>query len=101
MAQCTTRGDHANFRVTQFTYYSFIGVQKDFNLKRLGSFNIDARVYDPFNTSESNATVYSIREITSYNPARRTFQLDLVWKFNEARSKYRGSGAGEKQKARM
>ena len=27
--------------------------------------------------------------------------LDLTWKFNEARSKYRGSGAGEKQKARM
>jgi hypothetical protein len=27
--------------------------------------------------------------------------VDLTWKFNEARSKYRGSGAGEKQKARM
>ena len=35
------------------------------------------------------------------NPARRTFVLDITWKFNEARSKYRGSGAGEKQKARM
>ena len=35
------------------------------------------------------------------NPARRTFVLDLTLKFNEARSKYRGSGAGEKQKARM
>ena len=35
------------------------------------------------------------------NPARRTFLTDLVWKFNEARSKYRGSGAGEKQKACM
>ena len=27
--------------------------------------------------------------------------FNLNWKFNEARSKYRGSGAGEKQKARM
>ena len=35
------------------------------------------------------------------NPARTTFSLDLTWKFNEARSKYRGSGAGAKQKARM
>jgi len=35
------------------------------------------------------------------NPARRSFTMNLVWKFNEARSKYRGSGAGEKQKARM
>ena len=40
-------------------------------------------------------------ELTTHNPARRTFVLDLTWKFNEARSKYRGSGAGEKQKARM
>jgi hypothetical protein len=31
----------------------------------------------------------------------RTFLVNLNWKFNEARSKYRGSGAGEKQKARM
>jgi hypothetical protein len=42
-----------------------------------------------------------MRELTAFNPARRTFALDLTWKFNEARSKYRGSGAGEKQKARM
>ena len=27
--------------------------------------------------------------------------FNLNWKFNEARSKYRGSGAGEEQKARM
>ncbi len=26
---------------------------------------------------------------------------DLNWKFNKTRPKYRGSGAGEKQKARM
>jgi hypothetical protein len=45
--------------------------------------------------------MYGIREITVYNPARRTFMVDLPGKFNEARSKYRGSGAGEKQKARM
>ena len=42
-----------------------------------------------------------MRDITSANPARCTFLINLNWKFNEARSKYRGSGAGEKQKARM
>ena len=41
------------------------------------------------------------RDLSVHNPARRTFLIDLTWKFNEARSKYRGSGAGEKQKARM
>jgi len=40
-----------------------------------------------------------IRDVNSH--ARRTFLINLNWKFNETRSKYRGSGAGEKQKARM
>ena len=48
-----------------------------------------------------DAILYGYRELTLHNPTRRTFTLDLTWKFNEARSKYRGSGAGEKQKARM
>jgi len=47
------------------------------------------------------AVIYGIRELSTDNPARRTFLVNLNWKFNEARSKYRGSGAGEKQKARM
>ena len=29
------------------------------------------------------------------------FSIDLKWRFNEARSKYKGKGAGESQKARM
>jgi len=40
-------------------------------------------------------------DLATNNPARRTFILDLTWKFNEPRSKYRGKGAGDKQKARM
>jgi len=51
--------------------------------------------------NETKATIYGPRELTVLNPTRRTFILNLTWKFNEARSKYRGSGAGEKQKARM
>ncbi|MBP5703063.1 MAG: hypothetical protein J6X12_00010 [Paludibacteraceae bacterium] len=76
-------------------------MQRDFNLHRLGTLTADIRYNDLFNTNKTWATVYGIREITSFNPARRMFTLDLTWKFNEARSKYRGSGAGEKQKARM
>ena len=54
-----------------------------------------------FNTNKPDAIIYGYRDLTAHTPARRTFTLDLTWKFNEARSKYRGSGAGEKQKARM
>ena len=100
-ASWQSKGDKNNFRVTRTMFHSSIGIQHDFNLGRAGTLTIDARCYDLFNTSKSGATIYGLREITSYNPARRTFFLDLTWKFNEAQSKYRGSGAGDKQKARM
>ena len=76
-------------------------MQRDFNLRRLGQLTLDVRYVDIFNTNKTDATIYGIRELTVHNPARRTFLINLTWKFNEARSKYRGSGAGEKQKARM
>lgn len=101
MVQWTSRGDYDNFRITKCRFYSGIGVQKDFSLQHLGSLTVDARCMDLFNTSKAGATIFGPRELTTGNPARRTFLLDLTWKFNSAGSKYRGTGAGEKQKARM
>ena len=97
----TSKGDIDNTRLNRTVFRSDFGVQCDFNLRRLGTLTADLRCYDIFNTNKNGGTIYGIREITAYNPARRTFSLDLTWKFNEARSKYRGSGAGDKQKARM
>ena len=97
----SSKGDVNNFRLTRNSFTNVFGVQRDFNLHSLGSLTLDLRCNDVFNTNKNGGIVYGIREITVYNPARRTFMLDLTWKFNEARSKYRGSGAGEKQKARM
>ena len=76
-------------------------MQRDFNLRRLGTLTLDVRCVDVLNTNKTAAVIYGIRELSTDNPARRTFLVNLNWKFNEARSKYRGSGAGEKQKARM
>ncbi len=101
MMQFSTKGDYDNFRMTKCIFDTKFGVQKDFNLHTLGTLTVDARIYDPFNIKASDATIMGIRELTSYNPSRRTFQLNLTWKFNEARSKYKGSGAGSQQKARM
>ena len=95
------KGDVGNFSILRPQFRTDIGVQRDFNLRRLGTLTFDLRCNDIFNTNETKAIVYGVRELTVFNPARRTFMLDLTWKFNEARSKYRGSGAGEKQKARM
>ena len=95
------KGEYNNFRVTKARFISSLAVQKDFNLRRLGSLTADLRCIDVFNTNKTDAILFGYRDLTAHNPARRTFLLDLTWKFNEARSKYRGSGAGDKQKARM
>ena len=100
-AQWATKGDYNNFSITAQRFDLTLGVQRDFNLRRLGTLTADLRCIDILNTNKTEAVIYGIRELTTANPARRTFLIDLVWKFNEARSKYRGSGAGEKQKARM
>ena len=99
--QWASKGDYNNFSIYSQRFNLMLGVQRDFNLRRLGQLTLDVRCDDLFNTNKTDATVYGIRELSAANPARRTFLIDLVWKFNEARSKYRGSGAGEKQKARM
>ena len=96
-----SKGDIDNTHLIRNSFRCDFGVQRDFNLRRLGTLTADLRCYDVFNNNKSGGIIYGIREITAYNPARRTFYLDLTWKFNEARSNYRGSGAGEKQKARM
>ena len=100
-AQWASKGDYNNFSITAQRFDLTLGMQRDFNLRRLGQLTLDMRCVDILNTNKTDAVIYGIRELTTFNPARRTFVLDLIWKFNEARSKYRGSGAGEKQKARM
>ncbi len=100
-ADWASRGDYDNFRVTKCRLNTTLGVQYDLNIGRAGELTFDLRCYDLFNINKAGATIFGLRELTTYNPARRTFSFNMTWKFNEARSKYRGSGAGEKQKARM
>ena len=100
-AQWATKGDYNNFSITAQRFDLTLGVQRDFILRRLGQLTLDVRCVDVLNTNKTEAVIYGIRELATANPARRTFLINLNWKFNEARSKYRGSGAGEKQKARM
>ena len=100
-AQWANKGDYNNNRIISNRLNVELGIQRDFNLRRLGQLTLDVRCVDIFNTNKTDAILYGIRELTVHNPARRTFLINLTWKFNEARSKYRGSGAGEKQKARM
>ena len=100
-AQWYSKGDNNNFRMTKTRFFTNVGLQRDLNLKRLGTLTFDLRCSDIFHTNKTDMIVFGYRELTTHNPARRTFVLDITWKFNEAHSRYRGSGAGEKQKARM
>ena len=99
--QWSSKGDYNNNRLTSQRFEADLGIQRDFNLRRMGSLTVDLRCDDIFNSNKTNAIIYGYRELTVRNPVRRTFAINLTWKFNEARSKYRGSGAGDKQKARM
>ena len=96
-----TKGEYNNFRITRPRIVGNLGIQKDITLRSLGTLTADLRCIDLFNTNKTEAIIFGYRDLATNNPARRTFILDLTWKFNEARSKYRGRGAGDKQKARM
>ena len=96
-----TKGEYNNFRITKPRIIGNLGIQKDISLRSLGTLTVGLRCIDLFNTNKTEAIIFGYRDLATNNPARRTFILDVTWKFNEARSKYRGSGAGDKQKARM
>lgn len=99
--QVRTRGDYNNVRTDRAACNVGLGIQRDFDLKSRGRLTADLRCYDIFNSYESKVTIFGIREMTSFTPARRYFALTLTWKFNEAKSKYRGTGAGLEQRERM
>lgn len=93
--------DYTNFRLDRAQIDTQLGVQKDFNLRAAGRLTLDVRCYDPFHLHKTGATIFGVRELALTTPAHRTFQVSVTWKLNETSKKYRGSGAGEKQKARM
>ncbi len=60
------------------------------------------RVYNLFENNSTKFLMYSgIRQFSGTNPQYRTVSLNLTYKFNTARSKYKGTGAGQDQKNRM
>ena len=55
-----------------------------------------------FNSSHAPLTLYSgNRLMTIDQEARRRVSLTLRYKFNAAKSKYKGTGAGQSQRDRM
>ena len=95
------KGDVETTRHLSPQWNTSIGVQKDFNTKSLGKFTFDLRCFDPFNIRKTDNLVYGIRESEFVVKPMRIFSLDITWRFNEARKKYKGKGSGQSQIDRM
>ncbi len=81
-------------------FYTFnFTLTKSFLKERLTA---QLHVYNLFESTGEKFILYSgIRMLEGNNPQYRTVQLHLTYKFNTARSKYKGTGAGQEQKSRM
>ena len=102
-------------QMTDFAYYLTLSAMADVrtcnrdiaSLYELGRYlfeqgDID-RAYSYIHYCLQQAQLYRnrIRLLEGVNPQYRTVQLHLTYKFNTARSKYKGTGAGQEQKSRM
>ena len=85
-----TRGDQENCHLNNLPWSVDVGLRKAFLNDRL-SLQLQGR--DLFNSAGSDIRV---------NPqSRRSITLTLRYKFNPAKSKYKGTGAGQEQRSRM
>ena len=79
-----TPGDNENTKVEEWCWFANISLYKSFLKDRL------------------SVQLYSgNRLMTGKIEARRNIGITLRYKFNAAKSKYKGTGAGESQKNRM
>ena len=81
------------------SWYMNLNLYKGFLNDRM---SLQLQVTDLFNTRKSHVLIYSgLRTMELDNEMRRTVSLTFRYKFNPTKSKYKGTGAGQSQKARM
>ena len=98
-ASLTTRGDQENCHLENIPWSVDIGLRKAFLNDRL-SLQLQGR--DLFNSAGRDATLYGGDRLIRLDPqSRRSITLTLRYKFNPAKSKYKGTGAGQDQRSRM
>lgn len=98
-ATCLTRGCTQNMYFRNNPCDVSLTLYKDF-LKK--SFSVQLKANNLFETNNADGTLYSgVRVMTDYITEFRQVSLTLRYKFNAAKSKYKGTGAGQDQKNRM
>ena len=94
-----TPGDNENTKVEEWCWFANISLYKSFLKDRL---SVQLKAYDLFNSYQAKSTVYSgNRLMTGKMEARRNIGITLRYKFNAAKRKDKGTGAGDSQKNRM
>ena len=94
-----TRGHQESFHIFRPSWSMNASLYKGFLKDRL---SLQLQATDLFNSSQAPLTLYSgNRLMTIDQEARRRVSLTLRYKFNAAKSKYKGTGAGQSQRDRM
>ncbi|MCR8918499.1 outer membrane beta-barrel family protein, partial [Bacteroides sp. ET225] len=97
--ETSTRGEDSSYRIIEPGSSVNISLYKGFLNGKLA---VQLQANDIFNTSSSDILMYSGNRITILQPeSRRSFGMTVRYKFNTAKSKYKGTGAGDSQKNRM
>lgn len=94
-----TPGDNENSYVSEGCWYANVGLYKSFFNERL---SVRLQADDLFNSSAAKTVLYSGNRVMMLKQeVRRSIALTLRYKFNAAKSKYKGTGAGDSQKSRL
>ena len=94
-----TKCQPINAEYLENSWYMSLNLYKGFQNNRM---SLQLQVTDLFNTRKSHVLVYSgLRTMELEDEMRRTVSLTFRYKFNPTKSKYKGTGAGQSQKARM
>lgn len=94
--QC--KGDYSTYRLLKTACTLSGKIRKSFLGDRLETY---FQVFDILGQRAAPAMIYSYRNLYVKNDNRPFFELSITYKFNQGREKYKGSGAGDKQKARI
>ena len=95
----TTKGAMRNEKYTHELFNLEVTAQKSFFKNR---FSVQLFARDLFEMNAAQISMYSGIHVTDFKPdARRQFGMTLQYNFNNTKSKYKGKGAGDSQKARM
>ena len=94
-----SKGDKENMSLTRATVQAYVSLTKTFFNDRL---SVKVAGHNLFNAQEHVDVRYGLRNLhqDSHRDSQH-FELTVRYKFNSASSKWRGSGAGSDEKARL